>query len=65
MPLLTAKELALELHVNEKDVYRKAQSGELPSYKIGKSRRFDLAEVLRAVRDHVPSPRVVREVGRR
>lgn len=51
MPLLTAKELAAELRVNVKDLYRKALAGEIPSYKFGKSRRFKLDEVLAASRD--------------
>lgn len=55
MPLLTAKELAAELRMHACDVYRKAAAGELPSYKVGKSRRFDLREVLAAIRD-VPVP---------
>lgn len=64
MPLLTAKELAAELHVNEKDLYRKAQAGEIPSYKFGKSRRFDLKEVLEASRDLGPRAHMRKVVGR-
>ncbi len=50
MALLTARELAAELRVNTDEVYRNAAAGKIPSYKIGKSRRFDLREVLAASR---------------
>lgn len=51
MPLLTAQQLAVELQMNAIELYRKAQAGVIPSYKLGKSRRFDLAEVLAAMRE--------------
>ena len=65
MPLLTAPELAAALHVNVKDLYRKAQAGQIPSYKIGKSRRFSLQEVLAVVRDPGPMHGLRRTVGGR
>ena len=52
--LLTAPELAAVLKVNVKDLYRKAQTGEIPSYRFGKSRRFKLDEVLAAHREVTP-----------
>lgn len=60
MPLLTAKQLAAELRMNECVIYGMAAAGEIPSYKFGKSRRFDLREVLAARRDQpVPRERVI------
>jgi len=53
MALLTARELAAELKVHEDEVYRNAAAGKIPSYKFGRSRRFDLREVLAASRHAV------------
>jgi len=55
--LMTAAQLAAALQVNEKDLYRKALRGEIPSYKFGKCRRFRLSEVLEASRDRGPEYR--------
>lgn len=44
---LKARELAEVLHVTVKTIYRLEQEGEIPhSVKFGKSRRWDLQEVL-------------------
>lgn len=40
--LFTAKELAEILQVSPKTIYRAGQSGEIPSYKVGKSIRFEM-----------------------
>ena len=44
-PLLTPPEVAKRLTVSQSVVRRLARSGELPSLKIGGSRRFDPADV--------------------
>ena len=53
-PLLTPDELALELKMPRRTVVRKAASGELPSYRVGRDYRFRLSEVLEARRYHAP-----------
>jgi excisionase family DNA binding protein len=52
--LLTAPQLAKLMQVNEKEIYRKAQCGMIPSYRFGRARRFDLCEVLAALKDPGP-----------
>ena len=45
--LLTVEETARQLHIARRRVFEKIRSGEIPSVKIGKSRRIrstDLAE---------------------
>jgi excisionase family DNA binding protein len=46
-PMMTARQVAEVLGVHENWVYDQAVGGDLPSYKIGGTRRFD-AEELRA-----------------
>lgn len=43
--LMTATEVAEWLRINIDTVYAKAVSGEMPSHKIGRSRRFELEEL--------------------
>jgi excisionase family DNA binding protein len=66
--MMTARQVAELLGVHENWVYDQAASGELPSYKIGGTRRFD-AEELRAWitehRDRDKPPRREREPRRR
>lgn len=40
--LYTAKELASILGVNPQTIYRAGQNGDIPSYKVGKSVRFEM-----------------------
>lgn len=40
--LFTAKELATILKVSPKTIYRLGKTGAIPSYKIGKSIRFEM-----------------------
>lgn len=42
--LYTAKELAQILKVNPQTIYRAGERGEIPSYKIGKSVRFEMPD---------------------
>lgn len=48
-PLLTARELAAQLRVSERQVQRAAARGELPGLRIGRLWRFDEAEVRAAL----------------
>lgn len=52
--LVTAKEAAAHFKVCSDFIYRKAKSGDLPSYKLGRSIRFkleELEEFIKAKRD--------------
>ncbi len=40
--LYTARELAEMLNVNPQTIYRAGERGEIPSYKIGRSVRFEM-----------------------
>jgi len=44
-PILTIKEVADYLKVNERTIYRLAASGELPGFKVGNSWRFKQSEL--------------------
>lgn len=44
-PLLTVREVSERLGVPVSWVYSKAESGELPSFKVGRYRRFETSEV--------------------
>ena len=43
--ILTVKEVAEYLKVNERTIYRLASSGELPAFRVGSSWRFRLNEI--------------------
>lgn len=44
-PILTIKDVADYLKVNERTIYRLAASGELPGFKVGNSWRFKQSEL--------------------
>jgi len=44
-PILTIKEVADYLKVNERTIHRLAASGELPGFKVGNSWRFKQTEL--------------------
>jgi excisionase family DNA binding protein len=50
--MMTARQVAELLGVHENWVYDQAASGELPSYKIGGTRRFDPDELRGWIADH-------------
>jgi excisionase family DNA binding protein len=50
--MLTARQVAELLGVHENWVYDMAASGELPSYKIGGTRRFDRDEIRGWIAEH-------------
>ena len=43
--ILTIKEVAKYLKVNERTIYRLAASGDIPAFKVGNSWRFRKAEI--------------------
>lgn len=43
--IMTVKEVAEYLKVNERTVYRLANAGKLPSFRVGASWRFKQAEI--------------------
>lgn len=49
--LVTAKEVGEFLKLSDSTVYKLAAQGEIPGFKIGKSWRFDLDEVIKAVKE--------------
>ena len=44
-PILTIKEVAEYLKVNDRTIYRLAANGELPGFKVGNSWRFKQSEL--------------------
>ena len=51
-PMMTVRQVAELLGVHENWVYDQAASGELPSYKIGGTRRFDPVELRGWISEH-------------
>ncbi len=47
--IVKAKELGEYLKLSESTIYKLATDGKLPGFRIGKSWRFDLDEVLRLI----------------
>jgi excisionase family DNA binding protein len=47
--MVTAKEIGAYLKLTQSTIYKLAMQGEIPALRIGKSWRFDMEEVLRAV----------------
>lgn len=43
--ILTVREVAALLKINEKTAYKLAGKGEIPGFKVGGSWRFDLKEI--------------------
>lgn len=44
--VLTVAEVALLLHMSEKHIYKLAKDGIIPSFKIGRDRRFRRSDLL-------------------
>ena len=49
--MMRASEVASRLDVSKATIYRKAQSGEIPCYRIGKAVRFKIEEVEEAIKN--------------
>jgi excisionase family DNA binding protein len=48
--IVTAKELGQYLKLSESTIYKLASNGEIPSFRLGDSWRFDMEEILLAIR---------------
>jgi excisionase family DNA binding protein len=53
--IVTAKEIAQYLKLTESTIYKLASTGELPGFRIGKSWRFDMDEILKRIKDEKKS----------
>jgi excisionase family DNA binding protein len=53
--IVTAKEIAQYLKLTESTIYKLASTGELPGFRIGKSWRFDMDEILKRIKDEKES----------
>jgi len=49
--LVTVAELAAKLAVSQREVYRLALTGRVPGFRVGRGWRFDVTEVLPALRE--------------
>ena len=49
--IVTAKEVGQYLKLTESTIYKLASEGELPSFKIGKSWRFDMDKILQLIKN--------------
>jgi excisionase family DNA binding protein len=48
--IVTAKEVGQYLKLTESTIYKLVSEGELPGFRIGKSWRFDMEEILRLIK---------------
>jgi excisionase family DNA binding protein len=48
--VVTAKELGQSLKLSESTIYKLANDGELPGYRIGDLWRFDLDEIIKVIK---------------
>jgi excisionase family DNA binding protein len=64
--ILTVKEVANYLKVNDRTIYRMAASGKIPAFKVGASWRFkscDIFEWIEAERNSALQPILKRKMG--
>jgi len=47
--IVTAKEVGQFLKLTDSTIYKLAATGEIPGFKVGKSWRFDMEEIIRMV----------------
>lgn len=47
--IVTAKEVGHYLKLTESTIYKLALSGEIPGFRVGKSWRFDMEEIIRII----------------
>ncbi len=48
--IVTAKEIGQYLKLTESTIYKLASNGDIPGFKIGKSWRFDMDEILKLIK---------------
>jgi excisionase family DNA binding protein len=63
--IVTAKEVSQYLKLTESTIYKLASMGELPGFKIGKSWRFDMEEILKRIKAIKSNSRMIRETNGR
>lgn len=61
--IVTAKEVSQYLKLTESTIYKLASMGEIPGFKIGKSWRFDMDEILRRIKSIKNNQKVIREAN--
>ena len=59
--IVTAKEVSQYLKLTESTIYKLASMGEIPGFKIGKSWRFDMEEVLKRIKAIKGNSKMIRE----
>ena len=59
--IVTAKEVSEYLKLTESTIYKLASMGEIPGFKIGKSWRFDMEEILKRIKAIKGNSRMLRE----
>jgi len=47
--IVTAKEVGHYLKLTESTIYKLASTGEIPGFKVGKSWRFDMEEIIKII----------------
>jgi excisionase family DNA binding protein len=47
--IVTAKEVGQYLKLTESTIYKLASNGEIPGFRIGKSWRFDMEEIIQSI----------------
>lgn len=47
--IVTAKEVGQYLKLTESTIYKLALTGEIPGFKVGKSWRFDMDEIIKTI----------------
>ena len=47
--IVTAKEVGQYLKLTESTIYKLALNGEIPGFRVGKSWRFDMEEIIRII----------------
>jgi excisionase family DNA binding protein len=61
--IVTAKEVSQYLKLTESTIYKLASMGEIPGFKIGKSWRFDMEEVLKRIKAIKGNSKMTRETN--
>ncbi len=56
--IVTAKEVGQYLKLTESTIYKLALTGELPGFKVGKSWRFDMDEIVKLINRVKTSKRI-------
>jgi len=59
--IVTAKEVGQYLKLTESTIYKLASIGEIPGFKIGKSWRFDMDEILKRIKSIKDTSKIIRE----